>query len=124
VEFRRHTEGGSGCSGCGVCDIARSMESTTSPSSRRVLLLCDLQNDILVSLSTPMREEVVQNNKRLLDCARTAGITVIFVGVCFRAGCVSEIPAVGRATPGCALPHYPQRHVAALRHHINNDVCP
>ena len=66
---------------------AHIMEDTRSPApTGRVLLVCDLQNDILVSLSASTREEVVSNNKRLLDGARAAGITVIFVGVCFREG--------------------------------------
>lgn len=87
-----------------------------------------MQNDILVSLTTPMREEVVRNNKRLLDCARATGITVIFVGVCFRAGCVSEKSCwatAGSLSPNvvrrCVVPtrcrlHYPQSAAAETSH--------
>eukprot|EP00238_Polyblepharides_amylifera_P001067 CAMPEP_0196574206 /NCGR_PEP_ID=MMETSP1081-20130531/3966_1 /TAXON_ID=36882 /ORGANISM="Pyramimonas amylifera, Strain CCMP720" /LENGTH=188 /DNA_ID=CAMNT_0041892153 /DNA_START=112 /DNA_END=678 /DNA_ORIENTATION=+ len=52
----------------------------------KLLLLCDYQNDILVSLSPVERERIVGNTQRLLHGARTAGIPVIFVGVCFRSG--------------------------------------
>ena len=51
-----------------------------------VLLMCDFQNDILVSLPPPMREKLVENSRRLLEGAREAGMTIIYVGVCFREG--------------------------------------
>ena len=51
-----------------------------------VLLMCDFQNDILVSLPPPMREKLVENARRLLEGARRAGMIIVFVGVCFREG--------------------------------------